>query len=255
MAVRIGIPVPTSEDLEYNGKNEPQYAQAVRQAGGEVVALGLSDRASWRGLVQGCDGFVLPGSPADVDPALYGQDREEATAGADALREACDLLVLEHAAESGKPVLAICFGMQRLNVWRGGTLVQDLTPVPVNHGAGPSVAVAHSVAVPGHSLLAGLLNAQEAPMEGNFRRLLVNSSHHQAVGIVGDDLTVVARCSQDAVVEAIEGRVGRAAMLGVQWHPERSVDRSPASRALFTWVVAEAEDVQMQMEMPSVQSL
>jgi len=244
--VKIGIPVPTSGDLEYNRKSGPEYAEAVRQAGGEVVELDLRlGVAALGALATACDGFVLPGSPADVDPALYGQERHEGTAPADPEREACDLRLLEHAAVKGKPVLAICFGAQRLNVWCGGSLVQDLAPVPVNHEAGGSVAVAHSVWVAPQSLLAGLLSGAEAPLDGEFRRLAVNSSHHQAVSAPGDDLAVVARSVEDGVIEAVEGRVGKAAMIGVQWHPERSVGISAASRALFTWLVAEAEDAAM----------
>ncbi len=246
MGVKIGIPVPTSTDLAYNAKAAPQYAEAVRQAGGEVVALELGLSVAQLGAVAtGCDGFLLPGSPADVDPALYGQERDPATAAADPAREACDLRLLEHAAVQGKPVLAICYGVQRMNVWCGGSLVQDLTPVPVNHEAGGSVAVAHSVLVAGQSLLAGLLSGAEAPAEGHFRRLPVNSSHHQAISAPGDGLAVVARSVEDGVIEAVEGRIGAAAMLGVQWHPERSVGISAASRAMFTWLIAEAEDAAM----------
>jgi putative glutamine amidotransferase len=244
MAVRIGIPMPTSADAEYNARNAPQYAEAVRRAGGEVVVLELGGTVAELGArATLCDGFVLPGSPADVSTELYGQAREAATASPDTTREACDRMLLEHAAVQGKPVLAICYGVQRMNVWCGGSLVQDLAPVPVNHSAGSQVAVAHSVLVAARSLLAGLLGAAEAPAEGEFRRLAVNSSHHQAVSAPGEGLLVVARCAEDGVIEAVEGRIGAAAMIGVQWHPERSVGISAASRALFTWLVAEAEDV------------
>ena len=245
MGVKIGIPVPTSGDLEYNGKAGPQYTDAVRQAGGEVILLPLTpDLSALGALARKCDGFVLPGSPADVDPALYGEAPHEATAPADPAREACDLRLLEHAAIQDKPVLAICYGAQRMNVWRGGSLVQDLAPLPVNHEAGSSVAVPHSVWVAPQSLLAGLISAAEAPTDGDFRRLPVNSSHHQAISAPGEDLAVVARSVEDGVIEAVEGRIGAAAMIGVQWHPERSTTLSAASRALFTWLVAEAEDLQ-----------
>lgn len=249
MAVKIGLPMPTSGDLVYNQANVGQYAEAIRQAGGEVVPLALDGTVAELGArATQCAGFVLPGSPADVTTQMYGQEREAATADPDAAREECDRRLLDHAAVKGKPVLAICYGLQRLNVWRGGSLVQDLTPMPVNHAAGASVAVAHTVLVAGQSFLAGLLSAAEAPAEGAHRRLPVNSSHHQAVSAAGDDLTVVARCPQDGVVEAVEGRVGLAAMIGVQWHPERSVGVSAASRALFTWLVLEAEDREMERE-------
>ena len=245
MAVTIGIPVPMSRDLEDNRVSGPDYAKTVRLAGADVLSIelarGLQD---WRGVASGCDGFVLPGSPSDVNPVLYGEASLPTTAPPDPEREACDGFLLDHAAATGKPVLAICYGVQRLNTWRGGTLVQDLTPMPLNHAAGAGVAVAHSIAVAAQSLLGRLLSDVEAPTEGPFRRLPVNSSHHQAIAIPGDSLVVVARAAQDGVIEAVEGRIGLAAMVGVQWHPERSVAISAASRALFSWLVAEAEDGQ-----------
>lgn len=249
MGIRIGIPVPTTGDLEYNRKDGPVYGAGVMAAGGEAVSLALGlPIADLRVLAGGCDGFVLPGSPADVDPSLYGQAVEERTARADARREDCDRFLLEHAAATGKPVLGICFGMQFMNVWRGGSLVQDLAPLPVNHAAGASVATAHAVGIAGQSLLAGLLSETEAPATGGFRRLVVNSSHHQAVSSPGEDLTVVARSVEDGVIEAVEGRIGLATMLGVQWHPERSVGISAGARALFSWIVLGAEDWKMRAE-------
>ena len=243
MGIKVGIPVPTTGDPEYNRRSWPQYADAVSAAGGEPVRLepGLP-MEELGATARTCAGFVLPGSPADVDPGTYGVARHPATAPADPAREACDRLLLDHAAVRGKPVLAICFGAQMLNVWDGGALLQDLPPLPVNHAAGGQVAVAHTVWVSRESLLAGLLSAAEAPGEGDFRRLPVNSSHHQAVASPGHALAIVARSVEDGVIEAVEGRVGEAAMLGVQWHPERSVAISAASRALFTWLVSEAED-------------
>lgn len=129
-----------------------------------------------------------------------------------------------------------------LNVLRGGTLVQDVSPLPTNHSAGTAVEVAHSVVVEEESLLAGLLSAQELRVKGRQRLLPVNSSHHQALADLGEGLAVVARSSEDNVVEAVEGRIGAAAVLAVQWHPERNTAISAASRAMFVWLVAEADD-------------
>jgi putative glutamine amidotransferase len=241
---RIGIPEPTGADPAYNQKFAPDYARAVEQAGGVAMPFSLrAAPADWRRLADRCDGFLLPGSPADVDPLGYGQVPEAGTAAPDAARESCDRFLLEHAAAAGKPVLGICFGLQSMNVWQGGTLVQHLTPVPVNHEAGSQVALAHAVLVTGQSLVGSLLAASEAPPEGAFRRLMVNSSHHQAVAAPGDGWTVVARSAQDGVIEALEGRMGASAMVGVQWHPERSVASSPNARSLFSWLVAEAWDL------------
>ncbi|WP_263373493.1 gamma-glutamyl-gamma-aminobutyrate hydrolase family protein [Granulicella aggregans] len=243
---RIAIPVPTSFDLEYNQKSWPQYAAAVQQAGGEPVEVSLTLTPSEiADLINTCQAILLPGSPADVNPQKYGHDRIEATADADHARENVDELLIQDAHNLYKPILALCFGVQILNVWRGGTLVQDLTIMPVNHAAGGSVAIAHTAMVAPESMLGSLLAFDEAPPQDDFLRLPINSSHHQAVGIPGDGLRVVARCPQDGVIEAVEG--GQATegatahwVLGLQWHPERSTEISAASRAIFSRFVAEA---------------
>ena len=252
MKPRIAIPVPTSTDLAYNARSWPAYAKAVAEAGGEPVEVPL-DRSSTQLLeiARTCQGVCLPGSPADVDPARYGVDRDPATAVADHAREAADYLLLEEAATHAKPVLGICFGVQSLNVWRGGTLVQDLSPLPVNHSAGSKVAIAHAAVVAENTLLASLLTAEEAPATHGFLRLPVNTSHHQSVAAPGDGLRIVARCPDDGVVEAVEndpawrtpGNDSPQFLLGIQWHPERSYDISAASRALFARLVSEAAKI------------
>jgi len=252
MKPRIAIPVPTSTDLAYNTRSWPAYANAVAAAGGEPVQIQLdSSPAQILEIARTCQGVCLPGSPADVNPALYGEVLDPATAVADPAREAADYLLLEDAADHAKPVLAICFGIQSLNVWRGGTLVQDLSPLPVNHSAGSKVAIAHAVVVAENTLLASLLTPEEAPESNGFLRLPVNTSHHQSVAAPGDGLRIVARCPDDGVVEAVENAPEWRAskngkpqfLLGVQWHPERSYDISAASRALFGRLVAEGAKI------------
>ena len=246
MKPRITIPVPTSTDFAYNRRSWPQYALAVERSGGEPVEVPLIGTPSAiTNLINTCQAVLLPGSPADVNPQKYGQDPVPECAPADGPRENVDELLLQDAHNLYKPIFAICFGIQILNVWRGGTLVQDLTPLPVNHSAGGKVAIAHTAATAPESLLGTLLTSEEAPEQDNFLRLPINSSHHQAIGIPGDGLRVSARCPQDAVIEAVEG--GQATegatahfVLGVQWHPERSYDISLASRALFDRFIAEA---------------
>lgn len=255
MTPRIAIPAPTSTDFGYNQRSWPSYAAAVMRSGGEPVAIDLGLTANdLRALVASCDGVLLPGSPADVDPALYGAERDPATAPADPAREATDYLVLEHAEKYGKPVLGICFGVQSLNVWRGGSLVQDLTPLPVNHGAGSTVAIAHTAMIAKDSLLASLLTEKEAPERNGYVRLPINTSHHQSIASPGAGLQIVARCPDDGVIEAIEMDVDDSVfhvehlssqrfLLGVQWHPERSFEISAASRAIFKRFIEEAQRI------------
>lgn len=245
---RIAIPVPTSLDLPYNQRAWRQYADAVAEAGAEPVEIALNtDRRALTAAVRGCDGVCLPGSPADLDPVRFGAERDPATAAADFAREETDFFLLDWAAAQALPVLGICYGLQSLNVWSGGSLEQDLHVLPVNHAAGSSVAVAHSVLVSVASDFAALLEQGEAPLAEGFLRLPVNTSHHQAVAAPGDGLRIVARCPDDGVIEALELDENTQAvaprpswMLGVQWHPERSAGISAASRALFRRLTLEA---------------
>lgn len=247
MPARIAIPIPTSADQDYNRRSWLMYAEAVTCCGGTPVSIPLdappNDIAN---LINTCQGILLPGSPSDVNPHKYGQEPAPECAPADHPRENVDELLIQDAHNLYKPILAICYGAQILNVWRGGTLIQDLTPLPVNHEAGRSVAIAHTAAVAPQSELGQLLPCSEAPEVDGFLRLPINSSHHQAIGIPGDGLRVSARCPQDGVIEAVEGGQAHGDdqqhfVLAVQWHPERSFEQSPSSRALFSRFVTEAE--------------
>jgi putative glutamine amidotransferase len=229
---RIAIPVPTAANLDYNRRAWPQYAAAVTASGGIPVEIPLTDPpAATARLLATCHAILLPGSPADVNPQKYGQLPDPETNPADPARENVDELLLQDAHNLRKPILTICFGTQMLNVWRGGTLLQHLTPMPVNHAAGPSVAVAHTAVLAPNSLLASIVaetsppskaedSAEPSPSEpalpresasttapnaaGLVPRLAINSSHHQAIAIPGDGLRVTARSPEDAVIEAVE---------------------------------------------------
>ena len=240
-APRIALPQPTSADLEYNRLCLPAYLVAIEQSGGTAVELPLlATEAELRHLIESCDGVLLPGSPADVSPERYGHTLHPATAAADPPREQLDRALLDDALAHHKPVLGICYGLQSANVWRGGTLVQDLNVFPVHHAAGAAVGIAHTALITADSALSNQLHPAEAPADGDhFRRLPINSSHHQAVGAPGDGLRVTARCPQDGVVEALESDPAAfdMALVAVQWHPERSFDTSASSRGLFRWLV------------------
>jgi putative glutamine amidotransferase len=224
LAVRVAIPLPHSGDAEYSGRAYPQYAAAVVAAGGEPVQIPL-DRtpAEVMKMIERCDAVLLPGSKADVDPSKYSTAAEPETAEADPKRDTVDELLLQDAYNMHKPVLGICYGLQILNVYRSGTLLQHITS-PVNHEAGREVPLAHEVAIEAGSTLNGIVATNALP---------VNSSHHQSAELIGDGLRVVARCTQDGIIEAIEGTSPDHFVLGVQWHPERSTEVDEASKAIF----------------------
>jgi putative glutamine amidotransferase len=206
-------------------------------AGGEAVRIPLDQPpAEIMKLIERCDAVLLPGSKADVDPAKYDADRDAQTAPADAGRDTVDELLLQDAYNMRKPILGICYGLQILNVYRTGTLVQHIES-PVNHAAGRKVAVAHPVQVDPASKLADIIGPQSGSPDRPSLVVAVNSSHHQAADVVGDGLRVVARSTQDGVIEALEGTAGDHFVLAVQWHPERSVDDDEASRGIFRALV------------------
>lgn len=163
------------------------------------------------------------------------------TANPDDARENADRVLIQDAYNLRKPLLTICYGMQFLNVWCAGTLIQDLLPIPVNHRAGKSVEVAHTALLaPGSKLASIAEEMQEGSVTEKGWRLPVNSSHHQAVDTAGNGLQVVACCPEDGVIEAVEGAKPGHFVLGVQWHPERSFESSPTSRLIFERFVAAA---------------
>jgi putative glutamine amidotransferase len=233
MKPRIAIPIPNSIKPDYAMRALPQYEHAIREAGGEPVIIDVTAPSNVIAQkVKTCDGVLLPGSPADVDPEKYGAARHPATADPDVSRDNADELLLQDAYNMRKPVFGICYGMQSLNVWRTGTLDQDLPP-GVNHEAGRAVIEAHQVAIDPQSKLAIILKSAGALPSDLAPEITVNSSHHQAAEILGDGLRLVAWSPTDKVKEAAEGTDDDHFVLCVQWHPERTYDGDLASRSLF----------------------
>lgn len=240
MKPRIAIPVPNSRDSKHVLRALPKYEKAVREAGGEPVIIDVTAPSSVIAhKVKTCDGVLLPGSPADVDPEKYGETRHQKTADADVLRDNTDELLLQDAYNMRKPTFGICYGLQSLNVWRTGTLEQHLE-TGMDHDPGRAVVKAHEVEIDPESRLAAILRAAGTIPEGEGPRIMVNSSHHQAAGVLGDGLRLVGWSPDDGVKEAIEGTAPDHFVLGVQWHPERTVDADPSSRALFSAFVRAA---------------
>jgi len=209
------------------------YVEAVRRSGGRAVLLppgGDDDEAS--ATVAGLDGLIVAGGP-DIDPIRYGAARHPLTQPPVAVRDAWDLAVTSHALRLGVPLLAICRGMQALNVCRGGTLHQHV-PDLVGHARhdGPTAGYGrHQVRVSPDSMLAGILPSGEY--------FGVPTHHHQAVDLLGDGLKAVA-WEEDGTIEAVEAGPSEldglsGFVLGVQWHPERGDDPR-----LFTALVGAA---------------
>lgn len=236
--IRIGIPFRTLAEEQAGaakaGKIEFYY-RAVREAGAESVPISLAqDAASIRRIAETLDGFVLTGSPADVDPARYSATRNPETADPDPARETADRALLDHAMAAGKPVLAICYGNQLLNVYLGGGLIQDIPselPQHVQHAKndGETRDPGHSVTLEAGSRVAALAGATQAR---------VNSSHHQSIRTPGRNLRVTAH-APDGVIEAVEWTGDANWVVGVQWHPER-MEGDPFAAALFHEFVAAA---------------
>ena len=235
--------MPHSIDREYAERAIPQYERAVEQAGGKPVRiLPGQTAAEVEKIIESCDGVLLPGSNADVDPSKFGMPRSPHTAGADPGRDAVDEILLQDAYRRRKPILGICYGLQSLNVYRRGSLIQhipDFLPedlrAKVNHEAGRTVPVAHTVEIESDSKLGTILGRRDE------RMIPVNSSHHQSADLIGDGLRVSARCPDDGIIEALEGTASDHFVLAVQWHPERSVDEDEASRAIFRALTIAAE--------------
>lgn len=226
MKLAVAIPVP-SIDPGYNERSLKLYLEALAASGITPVVVPLTeeqDRVAR--LLTGTQGVLLPGSRFDIDPQRYGETPIPECGPGDPARTAVDELLLQDAFSLQKPVLAICHGTQSLNVWRGGSLVQDLK-TEVNHRPGREVVEAHPVRIAPGSRLAAILP------EGPTDEVQVNSSHHQAIRTPGDNLLVSAVSARDGVVEAVELDAPSHFVVAVQWHPERTFAHSAFSRAIF----------------------
>jgi putative glutamine amidotransferase len=210
------------------------YLRAVQAAGGVPVLLPPTlDREARRLVLADLDGLLLTGG-GDVEPGRFGEAPHPTVSDVAPARDELEIEVTRTVLDDGRPLLAICRGLQVLNVALGGTLHQDVASdsgTPVHHSQRePRDQPSHRVKVAPASHLADVLGAEEID---------VNSMHHQAVKALGRDLIAVAWAPDD-IVEGVELADRRRFVLGVQWHPEELVGHSDAARRLFTALVGAA---------------
>ena len=234
---RIGIPMRIEQTTNrfYLGRD---YSEAVEAAGGLPIHISLIPNAEYiDAIVAQLDGILLPGSDSDVDPLRYGQQPHPQLGTVQPLKDETDLLVIEAAEKRGIPIFAICFGMQVLNVSRGGTLIQDINsqvPDAIKHEQGaPRDRPSHRITLSENTRLSDIAGAVDG---------IVNSHHHQAIESVGANLVATA-WTTDGVIEALEDPRPDRFILAVQWHPEMGWQKDLLSQNLFLAFVNEAANV------------
>lgn len=233
IGVTTSITVGASPERAYVNST---YLRAVQAAGGAPLLLPPQlDAGTRRTLVRRLRGLLLTGG-GDIDPARFGETPHPTVSDVAPDRDALEIDATRAALDGGRPVLAICRGLQLLNVALGGTLHQDIASdpgTPVRHSQQePRDQPTHTVKVAPGSRLGAILGAEE---------LEVNSMHHQAVKDVGARLVPVA-WAPDQIIEGLELEGRSRFVLGVQWHPEELVGGSEPARRLFAALVAAARD-------------
>ncbi|MBI3896051.1 MAG: gamma-glutamyl-gamma-aminobutyrate hydrolase family protein [Acidobacteria bacterium] len=219
----IGLTCRWDQDNDYYYLNG-DYSRAVAAAGGIPVQIPLIPDIVEE-VAARLDGLVLCGSPSDIDPALYGETRHPEVKMVHPERDETDRRVLAKAFKKKKPVLGICFGLQSLNVYLQGTLIQHIPDRIAGALEHKNRQVRHPVI-----LEPGCLFEEWV---GGAKQLSVNSTHHQAVAKLGRGLRIIAK-APDGVIEAVEGDFPGHFVIGVQWHPERIWKEEPLSARLFT---------------------
>jgi putative glutamine amidotransferase len=236
--------IETQTDRFYLSRH---YGEAVEAAGAAPLHLSLIPDPDYLiPAMRGLDGVLLPGSDSDVDPLRYGQEPHQALGHVQTIKDETDLIVLDEIEKRGLPLFAICFGMQILNVARGGTLVQDIpsqVPEAIKHEQGtPRDRPSHTITLLDGSMVSSLAMNSTA---------VVNSHHHQAVENIGRDL-IASAWSSDGLVEALEDSRPDRFALAVQWHPELGWRNDEFSQALFQRFVEEARQFAERNETISV---
>lgn len=216
-------------DRFYLGRD---YSEALEALGAIPYHISLIPNEEYISeIVKNVDGILLPGSDTDVDPLIFGEEPRPNLKKIIPEKENTDLMILTQAEKFNKSVLGICFGMQVLNVSRGGTLLQDIESDIENcvkHEQGrPLARNSHSIEFERGSLISRLITNKNGDSV-----VKVNSHHHQAIGKLGENLKSTA-WAKDGVVECIEDTRADRFVLGVQWHPELSWKTDSLSKNIF----------------------
>ncbi len=221
MSVVIAMP-QMGTDL-FRKYMKSKYVKSFERAGATVKWIELDDTEKAVKETLSCDGLLLPGG-ADIQPSLYGREREEKCGKPNELRDKYEFLIYNAFVKTNKPILCICRGFQLLNVINGGTLYQDIAEIKkCNHSSFLKRAKAiHKVNITNGTKLAEILKQAQ---------IGVNSMHHQAVENVGHNLTVSA-VSEDGFVEALELK-DHPFCIGVQWHPEHMSKTDSLQQSIF----------------------
>ena len=217
------------------------YLQALVRAGAVPILIPhLADLHLLRAVYESVDAMLLPGG-GDVAPEQYGEQLHEKCGLPDLDRDATELPLARWCIEEGKPLLAICRGIQVLNVALGGSLYQDIeaqVPGAARHdwsGGHPRDLLAHAVDIAPGTRLAAIVGPGEGPSPGSASeqviQLQVNSLHHQAIKQAAPGLQITAR-APDGIVEAVEVE-GHPFGLAVQWHPEELAAADARAQRLF----------------------
>lgn len=222
------IAIPQMGNDLFRKYMKSKYVQSLERAGAQALWIELEDIDRAVETALSCDGLLLPGG-ADIDPKLYGQTAGEKCGKPNEKRDTAEPKILEAFLKTDKPIFGICRGVQLLNVYMGGTLIQDIKEEQkYNHSDFFTRAKsAHPISIVKGSKLHGILGTETAK---------VNSLHHQAIDKVGDGLTVTAK-SGDGYIEALELE-GHPFCVAVQWHPEHMSKKSEEQRKLFSAFVA-----------------
>lgn len=223
----VAIPCRYNWNTSYYELRET-YCEALYAAGGTPVLVPLIPEPDYiSSLMARADAVCLSGAINDVDPLRYGREPKPHCGPVVPRRDETDAMLLTEAEARKLPVLAICFGIQSLNVYRGGTLIQDIDHEiknPLKHMQGDLFTRrSHSINVTEDSLIAKLAGSTVTA---------VNSHHHQAIDVVGRDLEPIA-WAPDGVIEAVINKREDQFVLGVQWHPEVGWQNDPLSKAIF----------------------